>query len=195
MGPQVGTPEKIQKARTILSRMEGNTSFSNPNPSLAEVAAATDALENAYDLALDGSKSAKIQMRQCESVFIGFMKMLASYVLIASKGEEHIIASSGFEVKRENKTPVAPGNPSNVHGAATNRPGEVIVRWSKAAAARLYTVQIRDDGTTWRDCGLTSKTRMVVSGLSSGSKPLFRIAALGPAGQSGWSDPGAVRVD
>ena len=123
------------------------------------------------------------------------MKILAAYVPIAGKGEEHIIASSGFEVSRENKTPVAPGNPSNVHGTATNRSGEVIVHWSKAAAARLYTVQIGDDGTSWRDCGITSDTRMVVSGLDSGSKPLFRIAALGAAGQSGWGDPGAVRLD
>jgi hypothetical protein len=82
----------------------------------------------------------------------------------------------------------------HVLGSATNRAGEVIVRWGKAAAARLYTVQISDEGTTWKDIGLTGKTRMVVTGLVSGSKPLFRIAALGAAGQSGWSEPGGIYV-
>ena len=194
MGPQVGTSEKIQKARKIISKMTGNSSFSEAAPTLAEVAAATDALESAYEAALDGSRSAKIQLRQCESEFIGMVKMLAAYVLIASKGDGAIIAGSGFEVKSENKTSVVPGNPANVRGSATNRAGEVIVRWGKAAAARLYTVQICADGTPWKDLGLTSKTRMVVSGLVSGSRPLFRIAALGAAGQSGWSEPGGIYV-
>jgi hypothetical protein len=194
MGPQVGTPEKIQRARNILSKMEGNTSFSNPVPTLAAVAEAANALENAYEAALDGSRSAKVKLHQCESVFMGLMKMLAAYVLIASEGEEHIIVSSGFEVKRDNRTPVVPGNPSNVRGTATIRAGEVIIRWDKASGARAYTAQVSTDGATWTYCGVSTRTSLVVSGLASGSKPLFRVAAICRLGQSGWSAPGAVNV-
>jgi hypothetical protein len=194
MGPQVGTPEKIQKARTILSKLQGNASYPNPSPSLAELAAATDALETAYEIALDGSRSAKIILLQRESEFIRLWKLLAAYVLFASNGEDHIIASSGFENKSATKSPVIPGHPSNVRGTPTNRAGEVVVRWSKAAGVRIYTVQMSVDGLPWTPCGMTTKTRLVVSGLAGGSKRLFRVAAICANGQSDWSDPGAVNV-
>jgi hypothetical protein len=194
MGPKVATPEKMQKARSIVSKMEGNTYFSDPSPTLAAVAEAINALETAYEAALDGSRPAKVELRECESVFNGLMKRLAVYVQHVSEGNEKIIVSSGFEAKRTPSTPVEPTNPSNVRGKATIHSGEVIVRWDKANGARVYTTEVCADGTTWTPCGVSTKTSLVVSGLLSGSKPRFRIAAIGPTGQSGWSEPGAVFV-
>ena len=194
MGPNVGTPEKVQKARSIVRMMEGNTFFSNPSPTLAAVTEAINALENAYEAALYGSRPAKVELRECESVFNGLMKRLAVYVQHVSEGNERIIVSSGFEAKRVTSIPVEVTNPSNVRGKPTIHSGEVIVRWDKANGARVYTTELCADGTTWTPCGVSTKTSLVVSGLLSGSKPQFRVAAIGPTGQSGWSEPGAVFV-
>jgi hypothetical protein len=188
-------PEKIQKARAIISRMEGNSNFSNPNPALAESAAATTALENAYEEARDGSRLKKIEMQLRDSELKGLIKLLGAYVQNISGGEEAIIVSSGFDAKRARSAPVAADNPTGVHGNATNHAGEVMIRWDKTIGAKSYIAEMSIDGATWTSCGASTSTKLVVGGLVGGSKPLFRIAAIGSTGLSGWSEPGAVRVD
>jgi len=191
----MSVPVKIQKARTIVSRMDGNTYFSSPNPPLADVTAAATALENAYEEAQDGSRTKRLLLRQCESTLDGLIKTLGAYVQSASAGDEAVIVSSGFEARRGTTTPVPAANPSGVRGKATIHAGEVAIRWNGASSARSYIAEMSVDGIAWIKCGVATKTRMIVQGLLSGSKPYFRIAAIGPLGQSGWSDPGAVRVD
>ena len=188
-------PDLVLKARTHVTRMDGNKHFSSPNPSLEEIATAATALENAYEAAQNGGKSEKILLRQCSSELIGLIKRLAGYVQSVSAGEEHIIDSSGFDIKRPGGAPVPTENPTGVRGKATNHPGEVIIRWNTTVGARSYTAEMSIDGTSWKPCGVSTRTRLLVSGLPEGSKPLFRVSAIGPLGQSGWSHPGAVRVD
>jgi hypothetical protein len=42
---------------------------------------------------------------------------------------------------------------------------------------------------TWRDAGVSTKSRITIQGLPSGKRYWFRVAAINAAGQSGWSDP------
>lgn len=188
-------PELIQKARTLVARMDGNTLFSSPKPALAEITAAAAALENAYEDAHDGTKADKIRLRERESELIGFVKQLGAYVQSASGGEAEVILSSGFELKRETTTRVPASNPAHVRGKATIHAGEVIIRWDAASGAKSYVAEMSTDGINWKACGMTTSRKLTVSGLEGGSKPLFRVAGVGPLGQSGWSEPGAVRVD
>ena len=188
--------DKIQKARAIVSCMDGNVHFPGPNPTLAEVAAATLALENAYDKAQDRGRTAIAMLRQCEAAFDGIIKMLGAYVQIASAGDEAIIVSSGFEaVRRGTPTSAPTTNPCNVRGKNTWRPGEVIIRWNAANGAKIYIAQMSSDGSVWIECGTSTQTKLIVSGLVRGTKPLFRVIALGRLGYSGWSEPCAVDVD
>ena len=191
----LAVPDIVLKARTLVARMDGNTHFSSPNPSLEVVSAAATALENAYEAAHNGGKSEKILLRRCRSELSGLIKMLAAYVQSVSAGEEHVIDSSGFDIKRKRAVSAPTENPIGVRGKATNHAGEVLLRWTPAAGAKSYAVEVNIDGTSWKPCGITTRSRLIVSGLPEGSKPLFRIAAIGALGQSGWSDPGAVRVD
>ena len=191
----LAVPGVILKARTLVSRIDGNKHFTSPNPSLEEISAAATALENAYEDAKDGSKVQKIALRQCTSVLIGLIKSLGAYVQSVSAGEEDIIASSGFDIRRQRTAPLPTDTPGSVRGRATEHPGEIVLRWAAAAGAKSYIAQMSTDGANWTICGVSTKTRLVVSGLPEGSKAFFRVSAIGTLGQSGWSDPGAVRVD
>jgi len=191
----LAVPDIVLKARTLVARMDGNKHFSSPNPSLEVVSAAATALENAYEAAQNGGKSERILLQQCSSELTGLIKMLAGYVQSVSAGEEQVIDSSGFEVRRKRAVSAPMENPAGVRGKATNHAGEILLRWNPAVGARSYTAEVSIDGMIWKPCGVATKSRLLVTGLPEGSKPLFRVAAIGPLGQSGWSDPGAVRVD
>ena len=192
---KLSVPEKIQKAKNIISHMDGNPNFSNPNPTLAQVATAVSALEKAYEDAMDGGKSRRVMLLHRDSQLCGLMQSLAGYVQSVSGGEETVINSSGFDVKRMVRSAVVQAtNPTNVRGKSTNLPGEVIIRWDGAKGARIYVTEMSVDGTNWTSCGMSTKVKLIISGLTVGSKMMFRVAGLSAVGQSGWSDPGAVWV-
>ena len=188
-------PDKIQKAKSIVLHMAGNPNFRDPNPTLEQVAASIADLEKAYEDSIDGGRSKRIKLRYCDSQFCERMLALAGYVQSVSDGEETIINSSGFDVRRATRSQTFQAtNPSNVRGKSTTLPGEVIFRWKGAKGARIYVTEISRDGTVWSSCGMSTKVKLVVSGLEVGTKMMFRVAALSAAGQSGWSDPGSVWV-
>ena len=43
--------------------------------------------------------------------------------------------------------------------------------------------------TSWQQASVVTKSKTTVSGLTSGTKYWFRVAAVGTAGQGPWSDP------
>jgi chitodextrinase len=58
--------------------------------------------------------------------------------------------------------------------------------------ARSYVIERSPDpptANTWTQVALVTRSRATITGLASGTKYWFRVAALGPAGQSGWSNP------
>jgi Fibronectin type III domain len=55
---------------------------------------------------------------------------------------------------------------------------------------QTYVVECREhvDGNAWQQAKLSTKSRNDIAGLVSGKTYAFRIAAIGAAGQSPWSD-------
>jgi hypothetical protein len=189
-------PQKIQKAKSLVTIMGGNANFSSPEPALPEVSAAAIALENAYEEALNGGKLQIAFMHQCESVLDTLIVSLAGYVQSISRGDQTIILSSGFGVQsgrsQLQKEVTPPVNVSAVMGA---REGEVSLSWDPVPGAKAYNIQVSNNGTgNWIFYGTVTRRRLVISGLESGAKCFLRVAAVGALGQSGWSDPGIARA-
>ena len=188
---RLSVPEKIQKARNLVTRMNGNAHFTNPSPSLAEVSTAIDDLERAYEEALNGGKMQIARMRQCDSVLYSLIVTMAAYVQTVSRGDEAIILSSGFDVKSDKTVRAQTEAPLNINGKAGEHEGEVSLVWDPVPGAKAYNIQVsRDSMTGWTYCGSSTKRRTVIGGLESGAKCYFRVASIGQQGQSGWSDPG-----
>ena len=63
---------------------------------------------------------------------------------------------------------------------------------SSRRGARSYVVQQSPDpptNTSWTQITIVVKPQTTVTGLTGGQKYWFRVAAVGPKGQSAWSDP------
>jgi hypothetical protein len=184
-------PFILEKARKILTDMTGNLAFPTPLPTLMVLAALIDALSLAYDNALGGGKVQKKLMRIALKDLMDALKIMLGYVQSVSEGDETMILSTGFDLKRS-RTPVGilppPVNVRSVFGFV---PGQIIIRWAGVKKKLIYKIQINDtpgDETKWIDITYIGKIRLVVSGLITDHLYSFRIATISADGIGPYSD-------
>jgi hypothetical protein len=85
-----------------------------------------------------------------------------------------------------------PAVPPALAATAGDHDGEIDLSWDTVAGAKSYVIEKSPDPptpTSWAHAGVSTKSKMTISGLTSGTRSWFRVAAVGPSGQSGWSDP------
>jgi hypothetical protein len=182
------TTEKIQKARNIVSQMDGNIHFQSPLPTLAEIGAAANDLEAAYEAALNRGRIELAWMRRCDTVLGDLIVALAAYVQSVCRGSATIILSSGFELQQQRAHRVSAAPPPGVNCRAGDQEGEIRLSWEPVQGARAYNIQMSPDGAAWSYYASSTKHKMIVSGLESRARCFFRVAAIGARGQGGWSD-------
>ena len=184
--------------QTHIAEMNNNANFPTPDPSVADFAADTNpflaaklAAEQARQAALEATQVRETARTQAEAA----LTARGSYVQTKSGGDAAKILSSGFGV-RDQPAPIGP-LPAPVDFLPTigDDPGEIDVTWSALRGARSYILEYKVQGTdgTWTSKVVT-KSRQSVTGLTSGTVYVFRVAAVGTAGQSPWSLEAARRA-
>jgi len=199
---RLGIAQKIQKARAIVTRMTGNTNFTTPNPALAAITAAINALETAFEAAADGGKTLKAAMHAKEKILNGLMVQLEEYISNICAGDELKIQSSGMDVKQaathsKRKASVVPGL----------NPGEVICTAESTGrgARAMHEYQCCNDpipadlqsavSNPWVEADITSLAKITVSNLTGGAKMWFRHRFILAKGEKGpWNIIGSVIV-
>jgi hypothetical protein len=86
----LSVPEKVARARQIVTALTGNADFASPQPALADVTASVNALETAYNEAQVARQEAKAKTSaqgQKEEEVDHILSQLASYIDSASGGE------------------------------------------------------------------------------------------------------------
>jgi hypothetical protein len=190
-------PEKIARARLIVEKITGNAAtFPNPVPALADVTAAINAAEQAYNDALEAralSKQRTAELSLREDELEEMVGRLASFVDTASEGKEEVILSAGMDVRAPSiASNVPPGNPTGLAATLGDNEGQIDVSWNFDSLARSYILQISPNPPTensWTQAAVVTTSSTTVKNLTSGVKYWFRVAAVGAGGQSGWSDP------
>ena len=183
-------PQKIERARDIVIRMTGNANFVTPNPTLAVMTLAINALETAALAASHGGTNLTAAMHVKEKDVDAKIDTLAAYVQEASGGDETKILSSGFDVRKTRTPASVPAQVIDLTGSFGDFPGQVKLHCKVVTGADGYVRQVSyDGGNTWSPSVNSSKTRMVVDGLSSGSNYWFRVAAFNRKGDGPFSDP------
>lgn len=187
--------DKIQRGYSIVTAMDGNPNFPPPVPIVEQVVAALESLEKAHQDALYGGKVKKGLMYIAEQHLDTLMYSLSGYVQSICKGDPAIILSSGFEIRGSQPPRRAIEQPDPPLVKRGSREGEVLVTWARLQGARSYSVRIsKDNGETWEDCGMYTRSRIVLAGLESHSTPWFKVCAFGTQGHTEWSDAGQGRV-
>jgi hypothetical protein len=68
--------------------------------------------------------------------------------------------------------------------------GEIDLTWSRVRGAKSYIVQRSENVTprVWSQVAVVSKSKATVNGCTPGMVCVFRVSAVGAAGQGPWSD-------
>lgn len=188
-------PEKIARARTIITSLTGNPDFTTPTPTLAAVTAAINALEAAAATVQSTKQQLKTDVSkqsEREDEFDGIMSQLAGYVQSVAGDDEAKIHSAGMDTKAAKSSTAEPTLPQALTPTAGDHDGEVDLTWDTVPGAKSYIIEMSVDpptATSWQQAGVSPRSRFTVTGLTPGTRYWFRVAAVSTGGQSGWSDP------
>ena len=190
----LSVPSKIQYGRRLIAATTGNPNFQTPNPNIAAFTASTDGMEITYNEAKAARLVAKTKTQlqdQAEAAFDALVSQLASYVDNISAGDATIIESAGFAV-RSTPTPIGElPAPTDLQAKSGEHPGHADVKWKNLYGAKAYNIERATDSAelSWQFMGSTTKSEASLNSMLSGKKYWFRVAAVGAAGTSAWSDP------
>jgi len=189
-------PDKIAKARQIVTKMTGNAHFPTPTPNLVSVSDATDFAENANGQAQSARQTAKQKtsaLNQAEDALDKLLNQIAAYVESIAGGDEQIILSAGMDVRAAAvATTDPPGQPQALTPTAGDHDGEIDLSWDTIPGAKSYVIDQSIDPvtpTTWAHSGVSTRSAYTAKSLASGTRYWFRVAGVNSNGQSGWSDP------
>lgn len=189
--------QKFELARNIVTAMTGNADFATPNPPLTDITAAADELETSYNdsqVARQDSQEKTTIMYDKDDALDNVLTRLSLYVENTSSGDEAKIQSAGMDVKAVPGASVPVEVPQALSATAGDMDGEIDLNWEPVSSAKSYIIeQSNDPPGTWSQAGVVTKSKHSIQSLTSGQKYWFRVAAVGSAGQSGWSDP-ATRI-
>jgi hypothetical protein len=121
------------------------------------------------------------------------ISQLASYIESVAGNEEQLILSAGMDTRaRSIAATETPAQPQGLSASAGDHDGEIDLSWDKLTGAKSYVIEKSSDpptATSWTHAGVSTRSAFTVSGLTSGTRYWFRVAAVNANGQSGWSDP------
>lgn len=185
--------EKVAKALYIEGKLTGNASFPTPQPTVAALTAARTKLENAIAAALNGGKDATFAKNTAEDELDELIVQEAGYVVSVAGGDEALILSAGYEVRKPG-SPIGPlPQVANLRADLTDQPGEILLDWDPQYGAHEFEAQRNDgdpaDELGWKVVAFTTKSKHLDKGLASGSTHWYRVRARGTAGDSPFSDP------
>jgi fibronectin type III domain protein len=191
----LSTLEIVDLGRRVVRALTGNTAFPSPHPPLATLTAGLDGLETANnDLEASRQETAKnLQIRDDKQVsIVALLRQSAAFVESVAGDDESVILSAGMDVRSAPSFQTQPaGAPGNLSGSQSDHEGEIDLHWDTVKGAS-YEIQRSADpatATSWQHAAVSVKSSVTISGLVSGTRYWFRVAAVTSAGQSGWSDP------
>ncbi len=168
----------------IIAKLTGNALFPNLPMSLADMSTLRDELEAAITAATDGTSTDREHRNKVVAEVRDVLRATADYVRAVCDGDAENLSSSGFPLAKKPEPHTEVGVAKNLQASATDVGGNLKLRWSKVAAARMFRIeQAASDPalgtTTWHTVGLVSRQRFIVTGLEAYKSYWFRVVALG----------------
>ena len=192
------TGEKlITFVRQILQNLTGNTNFPTTDPSTAVVKAAADEYDQslvdeaaAYKLAMEKTEIAHKKRSTLELK----TTQLGNDIEKQSDGDAEKIKSAGIEVKGKpvHHKEVLP-KPTGLAASQGDKDAEIDLHWDCVTGAKSYRIEVCTgdplDKTKWQNAKTATKSKTVITGLTSGQGYWFRVCAINTNGESAMSDP------
>jgi len=173
----------------VRAGLDGNPAFPTPKVSLADLASAQLALQNAVTAQSQGGPQATAAKNNAQDALVALLRIEAAYVQLESHNDLPTLLSAGFLVNSTSKTKTpleTPGILALVNGNST----QLVVRGLGVDNARSYEAQIRNGTGGYQPGGtFTQSRRMTLTGLTPGQTYTVQIRGVGgTTGYSDWSD-------
>lgn len=187
--------QKIDLAKTIVTKMTGNASYVTPNPALTLVTTAVTTLTTAtaeVEVARKTLESKYSALATAEGALEGLLTQLGNYVENVSNGDEAKILSAGMDVRSSSSASTIPDKVASINATIGDNAGEIDLSWDKVLGAASYVVEtaLSDmNPLEWKHMLVSTRSKAEVAALKTGASYHIRVAAVGAAGQGPWSDP------
>ena len=178
-----------------IDKMDGNTSFTAPDPTVADYQVLHDAYDAALADSLAANNTAKEKTAAKDNARIaleGGLTSRCAYVNIKSKGNKSTQLSSGFDVTGTRTPPSLLPAVQNLSASAGDNAGELDFQWDPLSGRKTYQVETSPDPMTptsfVRQKSVT-KSKTAIPGLPTGTRVWCRVRGVNAAGEGAWSDP------
>ena len=185
----------ILKAKDIKTKLTGNANFPTTTPTLANYGTLITSAEAGLS-ASDAANATAKQMTTEKNTVIDALRrgtaQLGTFVEAASGGDPAKIQSAGMDVKATSTPIGTPGQVQDFALSAGDHDGELDAQWSPVNGAKSYELETSPDPvtlTSWGNKQSTTKSKLTITGLTSGTRAWSRVRAIGAAGPGNWSDP------
>ncbi|MEZ5387411.1 MAG: fibronectin type III domain-containing protein [Prosthecobacter sp.] len=191
--------ELLTYAQAHVTAMTGNAAFPTPTPDAAAFAAQITAFNdaiNAADTAQQAAQQKTVEKHGQRALLEQALIQRGNYVETASGGDEATILSAGFDVRSAPTPPAAPVTPTNVSATMGDHAGEIDLQWTPPKGAKSYIVECSTYAVprTWQQVKIVTRSALTVPDLTPGDVYVFRVKAIGSAGESDWSDEAVERA-
>jgi hypothetical protein len=184
----------IKFAQALIAAVTGNAHFPNPNPAIADLAKAVDALDAAETATKTRAKGTVAARNAARANLVSMLHAAKAYVQqVADANPDNaqaIITSASFNVRK------APARSKAPFAATQGTTSGVVRLTAKAAAARAsYEWEwSADGGKTWTQLPSTLQSKTTVSGLTPATTYQFRYRATTKAGEGDWTQVTSLLV-
>jgi len=167
-----------------------------PHPVAASVAEATDAVAEVE--ALKTTLRAALAKRDGKvATMRNHTTMAAVVVTMLTGGDPVALLAAGLGVKKAKQPVGKPGAPSLMRIVSTESEGAVSLRWQRPVRRCTFLIQMTTAPAAtrgWKQAAIGIRQSCTVTGLKSGQKCWFRVAATNAHGLGPWSQPVSARV-
>jgi len=196
---RISNVKLLEEGRAAVLKMKNNPRFADCPVAIALLEEAVNILSDAMAAALDGGKLAIATRNSARQPVIQYMRQVTIYAEAKAKGDLEMYTATGLTAIVT--TPSAPGAllPPLIRKLFRGPyPGRISLYIKAVLGAASYTIRFAAiDGTTpgiWKELPVSRvKSAIVISGLTPGVLYAFQACALGPEGNSRWSDSVTIR--
>jgi hypothetical protein len=182
----------VARSLFIEERLKDNPDFPTLSPTLPEIAAKREALQQAITMAADGGRTARAKREQRRRELKLALDALAGDVVSQAGENAEMILGGGFFVRSFSRSSVGLPMPIKLRARLSDHVGEARLDWATTRGAAIYVVEHNSvspaDASAWKQVAETTRIRHVVSDLTSAKEHWFRVRAIGTTGRSPWSD-------
>jgi hypothetical protein len=121
----------------------------------------------------------------------------AAVIRVATGGDPVALLAAGVGVAKPKRPVGRPAAPTRLRVVETNFEGAVRLRWKRPVRRCAFIIQMTTAPSAlrgWKSVGISIKQSGLVTGLKSGLKGWFRVAATNAHGQGPWSQPVSART-